>query len=116
MNDKHSFFATLSAEVEISDSDFNLILENAANHYDSTVQDSVKIGGFLYGFKNRRDFSKGKDKIVELTSRQLGLVLKSIEFNNSNQAIFLCKRLYKIAMEMQQKTIELNKTINNGNN
>lgn len=114
--EKHSFFAKLEARVEISDSDFNLILEHAANHYDNTVKSSVRVGGFLYGFKNRREWSKGEDKIVELTERELGLVLKSIEFSLSDQAIHIGRRLYAIAMELQEKFIEVNKTLNNNQN
>lgn len=114
--DKHSFYATLTAHIEISDSDFKLLLESAANHYDNTVQSSVRAGGFMYGFNNRRNWSKGEDKIVELSTSQTGLVLKSIEFNGTDKALHLYKRIYNIAMEMQNKEIELNKTLNNNQN
>lgn len=110
---KHSFTSELTANIEISDSDLKLLLEISSNHYDDAVKAMSRIGGFLYGFKNRRDFSAGEDKTVELTGRKIGLILKSLELNNSDQTNGIAKTLYAILNEMQRKTIYINKRMEN---
>lgn len=104
----YQFSATLNAVIDISDNDFNFILDCCQHHYDNTVQAAVAVGGFLYGIKNRREWSKGKDQTMELSMRQLGLVLKSMEFVNVGQADMLGGRLYKIAEDLVKTELEIN--------
>ena len=108
---KHSFFATLSATVELSDNEFNLLLESAQKHYDGTVNSTICVGDHLYGAKGRRNFSEGKDKNVDFTERQLGLALKSLEIQNTDLSIALYVRLIGIVKDMQAKNIEINEDL-----
>jgi len=117
---KHSFYATLSANIELSDEEFELICEHAEHHYDYTVKSSVKRGGFLYGAKGSRDYAAKQDtaddlwkdyRTREYTSRNIQTMLKAIEFNQSEAALNLYKRLRNIAMEMQEKQMLINNNL-----
>ena len=107
---KHSFYAKLSANIEMEDADFKHLKSKAAKHYDSTVKDSVLIGGFLYGLTNRREFSNGEDKTLELSSRELQLCIKALEFDGEEQTNVILKMLIDVLHEMyfQQKQINKN--------
>ena len=105
--EKHSFIAELKADVEFSDSDFEFLFKSSRTHYDSTVQSISAVGGFLYGLKNRREWSNGENKTTELRFGDLQLLLKSIEFVNTTQALGLYARLTAIFMDMQAKNIEI---------
>lgn len=109
--EKHSYIAELKADIEFSDSDFQLLLESSRNHYDSTVQSICSVGGFLYGLKNRRDFSKGENKSTELRFGDLQLLLKSLEFVNTDKSNHLYARLSAIFMDMQAKNMEINEDL-----
>jgi len=105
---EYKFLAEIKAVIEISDSDFKMLLEQSANHYDHTVQSASMVGGFLYGFHNRRLFSKGEDKKIELSTREMGLILKSLELNNSNNCNRLGRSIHKILQATANKAIEIN--------
>ena len=105
---EYSFFAELKLNIVIEDDLFNMLLETCANHYDGWVRQSVQVGGFLYGAKNRRDWSKGEDKELELTSRQADTILKALEMNNSDNANNLYKTLCIALAEMSKKADEIN--------
>jgi len=109
--EKHSYIAELKADIEFSDSDFELLLESSRRHYDSTVQSICCVGGFLYGLKNRRDFSKGENKSTELRFGDLQLLIKSLEFVNTDKSNHLYARLTAIFMDMQAKNIEINEDL-----
>ena len=108
---KHSFFANLSATIELSDLEFNLLLESAKNHYDGTVHSTICIGGYLYGAKGRRDYSEGKDKNVDFSEHQLGLALKSLEIQNTDMSVALYVRLTGIVKDMHAKWNEINEDL-----
>jgi hypothetical protein len=117
MESKYSFYATLTANVFLDDSDFDFITEVCRNHYDRAVREIVGVGGFLYGFKVRRTpyadwLPSDEERIVEFTTRQLGLIMKSFEMQSGEQASRLNLMFHKIASEMaiQQKTINKNIT------
>ncbi len=110
MADKHSFWATLTATIEINDSDFELIQESCKHHYDFKIKSLVEVGGFLYGAKNRRDWSP-EDKEIEFTFRQIDSVMKSLEMYTTEQSYALYSRLRSIIMEINEKTIALNDTL-----
>ena len=40
---KYRFCAELKLNVEFTDDEFNIIFNNASNHYDSTVKDDVEF-------------------------------------------------------------------------
>ena len=107
----HQFFATLSVEIDMSDKDFNILLQCASNHYDFTVQSGAAVGGFLYGLKNRRDFSNGEYKKIEVSTRQIGLILKSLEGNGTDEARYIGENLYRIAMELHSTASEINNSL-----
>lgn len=111
---KHSFYATLTAVVYISDKDFELLLQLSSNHYDHKVQSISMIGGFLYGNKGKRDFNPSDEELkeLELSTRQIGLLLKSLEMCATDDGSYLANRFYNIAMELQAKQEQLNKTLN----
>ncbi len=108
---KHSFYATLSVNIEVSDKDFELMMQTCCNHYDNTVQDLVRVGGFLYGAKNRREWNVDS-KDIDFTERQLGLILKAFEMNNSDQAKNICKNLWSIVNSLHETHTEVNANLN----
>jgi len=108
---KYTFSAELRAKIEISDSDFRLLLESSSRHYDHAVQSISMVGGFLYGYNNVRDFSNGENKTVGVTMREIGLMLKSLEGVATDKADFLGRHLYKIVEELAKKSEELNKVL-----
>lgn len=116
---KYCFCAELKLNVEFTDEEFNIIFNNAAHHYDSTVKSTTipGHGAFLYGMKNRRDWEKSSgdspDYAYEwdLSSRDLNLILKAIEFDRDYNAIVLYHKLRNIFQEMQEANIEMNKKL-----
>lgn len=112
---KHYFFATLTTVLELSDEEFGLLFKEAENHYDYKVKASTQVGGILYGFRNRRSFameSGNTDNEVEFIERELGLMMKALEMTRETFGITLYKRFLDIAKELQQKTVEVNKSLN----
>lgn len=112
--EKHFFIAELKANIELSDSDFNLLLKCSRSHYDSTVQSASMVGGFLYGINNRRNWSKNNSEIdlsTEFTYRQIDTMLKSLEFVNTKEALKLMVRLTTIVSDMLAKNNEINKQL-----
>lgn len=71
--------AKLVAHILIPDDYFDFIKKCCKNHYDFKVASTVEVGGFLYGATNRRDWSKGEDKVVQLEFSQIDLLLKALE-------------------------------------
>ena len=116
MENTHSFYATLTANVFLNDVDFYFICLGCQNHYDFTVRQSNEVGGFLNGFRNRRTPFEGfipqdEDRVVEFTARQLGLIMKSFEMQSGEQVSRLNLMFHKIANEMAIKQQSINKNI-----
>ena len=114
---KNSFYATLTANIFLDDSDFNFICQGCKSHYDRTIKSLPEVGEFLYGAKIRRTpyadwLPSDEDRIVDFTSRQLGLIMKSFEMQRGEQASRLNLLFHKIASEMAQKQNEINKNLN----
>lgn len=115
---KYRFCAELKLNVEFTDDEFNIIFNNASNHYDSTVKATTipGHGAFLHGIKNRRDWEKTSGDSPDyafdwdLSFRELNLILKAIEFDQNYDAITLYHKLREIFQEMQNTNIEINKT------
>lgn len=113
---KYIFYAKLTAEIELSNEELNLLIECSERHYDSTVK-SISMcgkGGFLYGLHNRRKWEIESNTEIsngEFKSNQIQLMLKSLEFKNEPEAGNLYGKLITIAKEMQTKNITLNKTL-----
>lgn len=115
---KYCFCAELKLNVDFTDEEFNIIFNDALHHYDSTVKAMTKpgYGSFLYGMKNRRDWEKTSGDSPDyayswdLTSKDLNLILKAIEFDENDDAKTLYRKLRNIFQEMQNANIELNKT------
>lgn len=87
---KYHFHYTLTVFVYIEDKDFYFIFESAKNHYDRNVREMTKQGGFLFGWRNRRElFASDEDdrKDIEFTSRDLQLCSKAIEFPHGNDEV-----------------------------
>lgn len=105
---KYTFYAELKLHIELPDNIFNMLLETCKNHYDSRVKESVQVGGFLYGAKNRRDWSNGENKELELTFRQADTILKALEMNNSDNANYLGEAIFRALNEMREKSNEIN--------
>jgi hypothetical protein len=113
--EQYYFIATLTASVKLNDQEFDLLFHEAATHYDFDVQFSTRIGGFLYGFRNSRDFFKESGDIndeVIFSERQLDLMMKALEFSQSEPASQLRSKLLDIFKELQQKTVTVNKLLN----
>ena len=71
----HSFWAKLDAVMHLSDSDFELIQTEAKRHYDAKVRSTAAIGGFLYGINNRRNHTDSEDKVVQISSDNIQLMI-----------------------------------------
>ncbi|MCK9417138.1 hypothetical protein M0Q97_10830 [Candidatus Dojkabacteria bacterium] len=116
---KYCFFAELKLNVEFTDEEFEIIFNDASNHYDSTVKATAfpGYGGFLHGMKNRRNWEKesgnSPDYAYEwdLSYKDLNLILKAIEFDENDDAKILYYKLRKIVEEMQNANVEINKTL-----
>lgn len=107
MENTHSFYATLTANVFVSDDDFDFIYQCFQRHYDTTIKMAADVGGFLYGFKNRRtkfypeeEINDEYNRTIELSNRQIQLVLKSMEMQSSEQASAINLRFHKIISEL----------------
>lgn len=117
MENTHSFYATLTANIFVSDEDFNFIFECFQRHYDTTIKMAADVGGFLYGFRNRRikfydtEVITDEDRILDLSNRQIQLILKSLEMYRTDQASSINIRFHKILHELVEKQDQLNKNI-----
>lgn len=110
--DRHSFFAVINFVVELNSEDFKLLWDAMANHYDGTVQSCTKLGGFMYGWKNSRDFAEKKGEtrdIKNLESHDMQLILKSLEMDFSAAGHILAKRMWSIVREAMAYSEEINK-------
>lgn len=114
MENKHSFYATLTANVFVNDNDFNFIYECFKSHYDFKIKTSAEQGGFLYGLRNRRvkfydsEIITDENRILDLSISQIQLIMKSLEMHNTGQASDIYLRFDKIRIELVQKQNGLN--------
>jgi len=115
MENTHSFYATLSANVFLNDADFYFIYQCFERHYDHKIKSASEVGGWLYGRKvHRTPYADWKptdeDRIIDFTFRQIDSVLKSLEMERSEQSSRLNMMFHKIAHEMSitQKLINEN--------
>lgn len=115
MKYEYHFYHTLTVFIRIEDEDFYFIYQCAKNHYDSKVVGLTEVGGFLYGWKNRRElFSSPEDdrKEIEFTSRQLDICSKAIEFSDGEeQTLRLRKMFYQIHQELGKAMNDQNKNV-----
>lgn len=111
----HSFYATLTANILLDDADFDLLFSGMEKHYDFTIQEATKIGGFMYGLKNRRtkffndEVIDDESRTIDVSNRELQLLIKSTEMYSSNE---LKSKLRKILSELVEKQNELNTNLN----
>ena len=118
MENNHSFYATLTANVFVNDEDFNFIYECFQRHYDTTIKMAADVGGFLYGLRNRRvkfydtEIITNENRILDLSNRQIQLILKSLEMQRTDQASDINFRFHKILQELVEKQNSLNNNIN----
>lgn len=117
MEGTYSFYATLTANVFLNDSDFYFLFESFKRHYDRTINASAEVGGFMYGRKVHRNPFTGweptdEDRVIEFTSRQLGLVMKCLEMERGEQASRLNMMFHKIASETASSQNFINENIN----
>jgi len=116
MENTHSFYATLTANVFVSDEDFYFIYQCFERHYDHKIKSASEVGGWLYGRKvHRTPYADWKptdeDRIIDFTFRQIDSILKSLEMERSEQASEINLRFHKIISEMQIKQQTINKNI-----
>ena len=77
MENTYSFYATLSANVFVSDNDFYFIYQCFERHYDHNIKMACKIGGWMFGFRNRRtkfypeEIITDEDRTVELSNKSV---------------------------------------------
>lgn len=114
---KFSFYCRLEINIDIEDEQWNYLLKCCDSHYDYKVNASVRHGGFLYGFKGRRDFSEGKDITIDVNSHQLQIMMKALEMpvdypNQMKMALKLTNDLHNIWREYAKKTEEINNKLN----
>ena len=114
MENKHSFYATLTANVFVNDNDFDFIYECFKGHYDFTIKASAERGGFLCRLRSRRvkfyysEIITDEDRILDLSISQIQLIMKSLEMHDTGQASDIYLRFNKIHNELVQKQNGLN--------
>lgn len=118
MENTHSFLATITADVFINDDDFYFIKNCFESHYDLNVKMAAELGGWLYGFSVRRTPFKGlyitnDQRTVELSKKQIDLILKSLEMHNQKQSVLTRIRFSGIAKQLMETELKINKTLNN---
>ena len=120
---KYTFEARLSVYIEVTDKEFDYIWEKMKHHYDATINSAIEVGGFMYGLRNRREpYPNCKlenfDKNLEVDSRKLGLILKSLETPHCVMDINcnLSKKFTKIMKTMCEKNMEINSSYEKENN
>lgn len=112
---QYYFIATLTASIKLNDQEFDLLFHEAATHYDIDIQCSTRIGGYLYGYRNSRDFFKESDQVYDeviFSERQLDLMMKALEFSQNEAASQLRTKLLDIFKDLQQQTVSVNKPLN----
>lgn len=111
---KFFYAAIIKAVVELTDEDFNYLWQSCDKHYDGAVESMVKPGSPMWGSSNRRHWHRqDPDKIeqdltVELTSRHLQLLIKSLELHSTPQAGRLYITLTRIWSKLGAKALALN--------
>jgi hypothetical protein len=88
---KYCFCAELKVNIEFTDKEFDIIFNDAANHYDSTVKSATipGFGAFLHGIKNIRNWEKESGNSPDyaygwdLSYKDLNLILKNTEINDT---------------------------------
>ena len=114
---KYWFYCKLQINIDIEEEQWNYLLKCCEHHYDYTVQSAVRHGGFLYGFKGRRDFSEKKDITIDVNSRQFQIMMKALEMpvdypTQMKMALKFTKELHDIWSEYAKKTVEINNQLN----
>jgi|SRR5882672_1257429 len=111
---KFFYSAEIRAVVELTDEEFSYLMKACSHHYDGQVESMSKPGSPMYGSKNRRDWHKGEpdsfsqDLNVELSSRHLQLLIKSLEMHSTSMAGRLYITLSKIWNRLGTKSLALN--------
>ena len=78
---------------------------------------AADVGGFLYGLRNRRvkfydtEIITNENRILDLSNRQIQLILKSLEMQRTDQASDINFRFHKILQELVEKQNSLNNNI-----
>jgi len=107
----HYFVAILNVVCELTNPEFEILFKAAERHYDHTISATTRIGGQLFGLRNRRNFNN--DPTTEFTERGLNLMMKALEFSDSKEAQALREKFITMFKELQQKTVEVNRPLNN---
>jgi len=105
------FFAELKAIVLFSGKEWNWLMLSFQHHYDAELNSAINVGGWLYGMNNMRRFSDESDKTVELSSRQLNHMMKSVENDSEAAHVKVFPKLYKIFSALQSKQDEVNASL-----
>lgn len=98
------------AVVDMPDAEFYFLFDSCKNHYDYTIKSFTKVGGFLYGNRNRRQFSLN-DISIELTLRQCDSLLKALEMGSDEMSLSLFKTIYKLFHFMRSKRDVINEQL-----
>ena len=114
----HSFWATLKVNIVLSDEEFDFLFKTAESHYDFAIKEMTKLGGRLYGAKNKRTSQiKTTDieyinSISDLSFRELDSLIKCLEMEvgyGHPIAKNLDKRFRSIIIEMASIIEQINK-------
>lgn len=111
---KFFYVAIIKAVVELTDEEFYYLMKACSHHYDSAVESMSKPGNPMWASKNNRLFHKQdpekftQDLTVELTSRHLQLLIKSLEMHSTPLAGRLYITLTRIWSKLGAKALALN--------
>lgn len=73
--ERKGFIYNVSANVEMTGADLNVLLKVSKHHYDGKCKDASARGGFLYGWANRFFFQHEPDAVNAAPDTENGLKL-----------------------------------------
>ena len=109
---ENKYWAAIEADITMPVEDFRYIMKMAIVHYDHTVNASAEVGGFLYGMNNmvglQSLYCPEGHVNKQLSNRQVQLMYKAIEFDDSSTAARLRNELWKIITGFEEASKKAN--------
>lgn len=112
---RKGFEARIKVIISINNTAVSLLRDAALVHYDGYCQSVAKVGGFLWGAKNRTDLHKGESVDISFDFRELDIMLKIIEGKHTPEYNEIRTELRIACSRIKELTEEINKTLESRN-
>lgn len=112
---EYTLIPEINIDLKLSKEDFDFIFEAAKRHYSYDVTSLTEVGGFLYGWKGRRDFEimEGEEfSSYTLTFRQVDTLCKAVEFPSTEKGCQIIHDFIKILERINDKYKTLTEIVN----